>query len=333
MKRGARAGRLLVLGFEGTELPGDIVTFARRRGLGGVILFKRNCPDAATVRSLTRAVREELRDPEDGFVPLVFVDQEGGRVERIADGVPHLPSAREMGGRGVDEVRRLAAVQARALAALGVDVNLAPVCDVVREGESGVIGDRAFSTDPEEAARLAHAFYEGMREGGVLGCAKHFPGHGSFPRGFPPRSGPHRPLPRRTGPRGPRPLPRAAAAGVDLVMANHLAYPAVDEAPAVLSRRWLEGILRGEMGFAGAILSDDMEMAAATAEGAPGETALRAVEAGCDLLIYGRMLRPDIDPFAVADRLAAVLPPNGRPPRTPGCGNCAGGSRASGEAA
>lgn len=308
MKRGARAGRLLVLGFEGTELPGEIVTFARRRGLGGVILFKRNCPDAAAVRSLTRAVREELRDPEDGFVPLVFVDQEGGRVERIADGVPHLPSAREMGGRGEDEVRRLAAAQARALAALGVDVNLAPVCDVVREGESGVIGDRAFSTDPQEAARLARAFYEGMREGGVLGCAKHFPGHGSSPVDS------HRD-PGSIG-LSPEELDRvdlvpfrALAAGVDLVMANHLAYPAVDEAPAVLSRRWLEGILRGEMGFAGAILSDDMEMAAATAEGAPGETALRAVEAGCDLLIYGRMLRPDIDPFAVADLLAAALPP------------------------
>jgi beta-N-acetylhexosaminidase len=307
MKRAARPGRLLVIGFEGTELPKTLLEFARLHGLGGVILFKRNCPDAAAVRAITRAVREALRDPGDGFVPPVFTDQEGGRVERIADGVPHLPSAREMGARGEDEVRRLAAGQARALAALGVDVNLAPVCDVVREGESGVIGDRAFSADPEDAALLARAFYEGMREGGVLGCAKHFPGHGASPvdsHSDPGRLGLSREELERVDLVPFRALVRA---GVDLVMANHLSYPAMDGSPAVLSRRWLEGILRGELEFGGAILSDDMEMAAATAEGDPGETALRAVEAGCDLLIYGRMMRPDVDVFGVADRLAASL--------------------------
>ena len=174
-----RIGRRFVLGFDGMELPRPLLDFARRFGLGGVILFRRNCPDAAGVAALVRRAREGLAAADPGGRPLVLVDQEGGRVERIREGVPHLPSAAELGRAGEGAVEAAARAQAVALARLGVDVNLAPVCDVLQEGESGAIGDRSFGADPQAAGRLAAAFVRGCLSGGVLPCAKHFPGHGA----------------------------------------------------------------------------------------------------------------------------------------------------------
>lgn len=305
-----RPGRLLILGYEGLAPPTALFAFAARFGLGGVILFGRNCPDAATVAAATAALRRGLAEADPGSPALVLVDQEGGRVERLREGVPRLPPARSFGDslQGESLLAEAVEAQARALAELGVTVNLAPVCDVVQEGESGAIGDRSFGSDPALAARLVATHVRSCLAGGVLPCAKHFPGHGSA------RADSHRELPRIDKALGLFercdlvPFRAAIGAGVPLVMAGHLLCPAVSVSPATLCRSWLQGVLRERLGFDGVVISDDMEMGALAGLGSPEAVAVRAVRAGCDLLVYGRMLRPEIDAVGITERLAQGVP-------------------------
>lgn len=298
-----RIGRLFVLGFDGSELPPETVAFAERFGLGGVILFRRNCLEPEEIPSIIQTVKARICLADPGSAPLVLVDQEGGRVERIVGGVPHLPPARELGRGGADGVERAAEEQARALRLLGIDVNLAPVCDVVQGGESGVIGDRSYGGDPLSVGALAAAFVRGTLRGGVLPCAKHFPGHGAASvdshKGLPVIEKPFADLERFDLP----PFAAAVAAGVPLVMSAHLVCPSLSSGPATLCRTWITEILRRRLGFEGVVITDDLEMGALEGLGEPPQLALRAHRAGCDLLLYGRVLRPELDVWAVAERL------------------------------
>ncbi len=304
----ARPGRLLVVGFAGTAPPEDLFGFASRWGLGGVILFRRNARSADQVRGLVQRLRQGLSRADPGSPCLVFVDQEGGRVERIPEGVPRLPSAREMAREPLERFQVRIEAQARALRALGIDVNLAPVCDVVRPGESGVIGDRSFGEDPARVAERAAAHVRASCRGGILPCAKHFPGHGAAPADS------HRTLPEVHLGRSELdrcdllPFRAAIRAGVPLVMAGHLSFPRVSPGPATLSAHWLQEVLRVQLGFRGAVISDDMEMGALAHAGPPGRTAAAAVIAGCDLLIYGRVLGPGVSLEAIARALAEGVP-------------------------
>ncbi len=303
-----KVGRLMTVGFEGTRLPPELIAFADEFGLGGIILFKRNCHKAQHVVEMLSFMRERLKDAAGGRPPLVMVDQEGGRVERLYDdGVPRLPSAREMSEFDSDGLSQLAESQSVALRHLGIDVNLAPVCDVVRPGESGVIGDRSFGEDAKRASYGASTFYKGMREGGIRGCAKHYPGHGASVIDTHLAAGTvnlsEGELRRVDLP----PFEALVRERVEFVMAAHLGYPEVDPLPAFLSRKWLVDILRDELGFRGAVISDDMEMAAASGERDAPHTALAAIEAGCDMLVYGRMIKPRLDIFEVARHLSRNL--------------------------
>jgi beta-N-acetylhexosaminidase len=198
-------------------------------------------------------------------------------------------------------VEQAAEEQGRALRSLGIDVNLAPVCDVVQEGESGVIGDRSFGSEPQAVGRLSAAFVRGALRGGVLPCAKHFPGHGSA------RVDSHKGLPvlaksfAEVEALDLLPFAAAAAAGVPLVMSAHLVCPGLSSGPATLCHSWITGILRGRLGFSGVVVTDDLEMGALDGLDAPAQVALRAHRAGCDLLLYGRVLRPDLDLWSVAE--------------------------------
>jgi beta-N-acetylhexosaminidase len=301
-----RPGRLLVLGFEGTSVPDWLLALAERYGLGGLILFRRNCADASTVLKLLAEAKRRLEEVDPGWAHPVFVDQEGGRVERLQDGVPHLPPAREFARQGEEGVEGAVRLQACALASLGFAVNLAPVCDVLQEGESGDIGDRSFGADPIEAGRIAAAYIRGSLGGGILPCAKHFPGLGAA------RLNTHKELAVVEKSRelwaahDAEPFRAAVEHGVPLVMAAHVVYPSVSRSPATLSPEWLGGILRQTLGFRGAVVSDDMEMGALQDLGTPAEVAQRAARAGCDLLIYGRMLRPELDVFQIVEALDAL---------------------------
>ena len=252
--------------------------------VGGVILFSRNyeSPD-----QLGRLVAElhGLRSP----ALLVGVDHEGGRVQRFRDGFTRLPPIRAIGRRhaqdpekGVALARELGWLMAAELRACGVDLSFAPCVDL-DYGLSEVIGDRAFHRRAERVAELAVAYMFGMREAGMAATAKHFPGHGAV------RADSHVALPvdrRELADLEADLMPyrRLIANGLLAVMAAHVVFPAVDERPASLSRRWIHGELRGTLGFRGAVFTDDLSMKGAAASGSIVERASLALGAGCDML-------------------------------------------------
>jgi len=312
------AAELLLVGFEeALEPPATLRAFVEEAPPAGVILFGRNVASCAQVSALTRALRALW--PARGRTPLIAIDQEGGRVARLrAPQCPEivaLPPMRALGARGDAQLTRgLARALALQLAALGVNFDLAPVADVDTNPANPIIGDRAFGATPEVVARHAVAFSQGLADGGVLSCGKHFPGHGDT------HLDSHLALPRLGHSlerlRGVELVPFRALveAGVPALMTAHIVFEALDpSAPATLSPFVLRPLLREELGFEGAVLSDDLEMAAVAATTAPqesagqvvGEAAVRAVEAGCDGVLVCRDLQAARQ---ARDALAARLP-------------------------
>ena len=251
---------------------------------GGVILFTRNYESPAQLTRLTEEIHA-LRSP----ALLVGVDHEGGRVQRFREGFTRLPALRAIGRRhaenpaaGVALARELGWLMAAELRSCGVDLSFAPCVDL-DYGVSEVIGDRALHSRPERVAELAVAYMLGMREAGMAATAKHFPGHGAV------AADSHVALPvdRRELPDlepDLMPYRRMIANGLLSVMAAHVVFPAVDDLPASLSRRWIDGELRGTLGFRGAVFTDDLSMKGAAGSGSIVERAQRALAAGCDML-------------------------------------------------
>lgn len=252
--------------------------------VGSVILFARNYEG---VEQLTRLVAEihAIRSPP----LLVAVDQEGGRVQRFRAGFTRLPPLREIGRRysaspalGVALARQLGWLMAAELRATGVDLSLAPCVDL-DYGVSQAIGDRALHADADAVGELAVAYMLGMRDAGMAATAKHFPGHGAV------AADSHVALPvdRRQWSdieADLAPYRRLMANGLPAVMAAHVVCPEVDPLPASLSPRWIDGILRGELGFQGAVFADDLSMAGAASFGDVTARAEQALQAGCDVL-------------------------------------------------
>ena len=278
----AMADAVLLPGFHGPAAP----DWLRRRisgSLGGVCLFASNIADPAQVRELTDSLRNEREDV------VVSVDEEGGGVTRLdATTGSRFPGAAALGR--VDDVvltEQIGQEVGELIAAGGISLNFAPCVDVLVDKLNPVIGIRSFGADPDLVARHTAAFVRGHQRAGVAACAKHFPGHGD------------------TGVdthlsvavidsdlemmRATALVPFAAAirAGVASVMAGHLLVPAVDDRPSSISRRWITEILRQEMGFTGAVITDALEMAAIAANYGMVEGAVMAIEAGADLLCLG----------------------------------------------
>lgn len=275
-------GQLLVVGIAGHELSeNERKTFASGTR-GGLTLFRRNVGSVEQVAALTRSIRDACPSDQP---PLVAIDQEGGRVVRIGPPALALPAMRRLGDLG-DEAftTKVAEAQAEELRALGITMSFAPVADVHTREENPIIGDRAFATTPEGVAKLAGAWADGLSAGGVLTCAKHFPGHGDTTVDS------HLALPRvdrdEAGLRAIEIAPFAALAkrpSIDSMMTAHVVYPALDDRPATMSKRIATELLRGELGFRGVLFSDDLEMKAIKAPA--GEAAVAAVAAGCDVLL------------------------------------------------
>ncbi len=274
----------LMVDIAGTELSADDVRVLAHPMVGSVLLFTRNYSNPRQVAALTAAIRA-LRTPH----LLIAVDHEGGRVQRFREGFTRLPAARLL-GRRFDEDRRDALslaqsvgwLMASELRAVGVDFSFAPCIDL-DYGVSEIIGDRAFHSDPDAVAALAVATMSGMRETGMAAIAKHFPGHGAVVADS------HIALPvdRRefvdleADIRPYRPLIDNNLPGI---MAAHVVFPAMDALPASLSKRWITGVLRGEMGFHGCVFADDLTMAGAAAFGDVMARVDLALAAGCDVL-------------------------------------------------
>ncbi|MGQ0658808.1 MAG: beta-N-acetylhexosaminidase [Chromatiales bacterium] len=254
--------------------------------VGGVILFTRNYGDRAQLAALV-AELHALRSPP----LLVAVDHEGGHVQRFRDGFTVLPACAAYGRHyAVDRRHALASAEAGGwlmaaeLRAVGVDFSFAPVLDV-EAGVSGVIGDRAFHRDPHAIAALAYAFMSGMHAAGMAAVGKHFPGHGRV------EADSHLALPVDTRALSDIessdliPFAHLVRNGIEGIMPAHVLYPAVDDMPAGFSAVWLKQILRVELGFHGAVFSDDVSMAAAARAGGITERARTALAAGCDMVL------------------------------------------------
>jgi beta-N-acetylhexosaminidase len=284
------ASQKILLAFQGKDgLPADIQEAIRRYRPGGFTLFRPfNLDHPAQVLELTGALQRAAR--EAGLPPfLIAVDQEGGQLMAIGEGVTPLPGNLALGAAGSAELAyRAGEVLGLELAAMGINVNYAPSCDVNVNPHNPVIGTRSFGEDPQAVAELSAAMVRGIQAGGVAATAKHFPGHGDTAgdshHGLP--IIPHT-LERLRRVELP-PFADAIRAGVKLVMTAHLALPAVDERidlPATLSPAVLKGLLRRELGFSGVIITDAMDMGAIRQGEGLAEQAVRAAAAGADLLL------------------------------------------------
>src|SRR6266702_3819202 len=256
----------------------------RHPSVGGVILFARNFESPRQLLALTTGIRA-LRRPE----LLIAVDHEGGRVQRFQEGFTRIPPMRLLGERwdaGAAQARTLAEstgyVVAVELRAHGVDFSFAPVLDV-DFGSSSIIGDRAFSDEPEVIAALAGAFVAGSTAGGTASVGKHFPGHGYV------KADSHVDVPVDERELGEieaadlLPYRELIKIGLGGIMPAHVIYPKVDRQPAGFSRVWLKDILRGRLGFDGMIFSDDLSMEGASVAGGVVQRAEAALAAGCDM--------------------------------------------------
>jgi beta-N-acetylhexosaminidase len=275
----------LVLDIAGTQLEACDRKRLKHPLTGGVILFARNWVDRAQLTALTaeiKAIRPDM---------LICIDQEGGRVQRLrSGGFTPLPPMAVLGEAWMRDAMAasnaataVGYVLGAELRACGVDMSFTPVLDL-DHGGSGVIGDRAFHRDPRVAALLAKSLMHGLLQAGMANCGKHFPGHGFV------KADSHLALPvdKRT-------LKAILAddakpyewlsTSLASVMPAHVVYTKVDAAPAGFSQRWLRQILRGDLGFTGAIISDDLSMTGAKVAGSTLDGTLAALGAGCDLVV------------------------------------------------
>jgi beta-N-acetylhexosaminidase len=277
--------QLFMVGIPGPTLDPDTAAFLADRPPGGVILFKRNVRTARQVRALVDA----LHATGSGVRPIVSIDHEGGRVHRLPRPFTHFPPAASWTDPKTAEAVGLA--MGRELAAVGIDLDFAPVLDVWSNPENRVIGDRAFGTTPAPVARAALAQARGLARGGVLTCGKHFPGHGDT------LADSHFELPTVAKSRRAleameiAPFRRAIAARIPSLMTAHVVYPALDpRRPATLSPLICRNLLRRRLGFRGVLFSDDLEMQAVAGRAEPGAIAVGALKAGCDMLLVCQSL-------------------------------------------
>jgi beta-N-acetylhexosaminidase len=295
----------VLIGIPGTELDPASRQQLEHPAVGGVVLFSRNFADLAQLDRLVSDIRSV-----DGPRPLVCIDQEGGRVQRLKQGFTRLPPLRVLGKmaasdpvKALDYAYRHGRVMATEMLACGIDLSFAPVLDLDRG--SCVIGDRSLSSDPEEVLRLGRAYLAGMHDSGMKTTGKHFPGHGSVVADS-----------HVDDVADPRPLAeildadllpfRELAAELDALMIAHVIYSQVDPLPAGYSKIWLQRILRDEMAYRGVIISDDLGMHAARSVGGLAARTAQCLRAGCDLALVcqpedvSRLLKDLDEPLADA---------------------------------
>lgn len=284
-------GQLLSVGFEGTVAPAELLARIAASEVGGVMLFRPNIVDPPQVASLVASLRAAA--PPDAPL-LVSIDQEGGLVQRVRAPATVWPPMLAVGdARDLARTTAVGRALGEELAALGIGWNFAPVLDVHTNPANPVIGNRAFGTTPEAVTAQALAFWRGLRAAGLVGCGKHFPGHGDT------RTDSHLDLPvvahdlERLRRVELAPFAAAARAGMEALMTAHVLYPALDpDRPATLSHLIATELLRGELGFRGVLVSDDLGMKAVADRYSIEELAVLTIEAGVDhLLVRGPIAR------------------------------------------
>lgn len=298
-----RLAQLLVVRFDGPVLSPDADTMLRAQKVGGVVLYAKwgNVVDEAQLRALGTALHGATDPP-----PLVAIDQEGGRVDRLVAVRGTRPAATALAATGLDAVTAAGTEDARDLARLGIALNLAPVVDV-EQVENRQLARRTFGRNPDDVARLAGAYLEALqRDGRVAGTLKHFPGLGGV------AADPHDEIPRVTADRARldaldwQPYRKLIARGdVAAVMVTHVFVDAIDRRhPASLSPALVDGVLRDELGFDGVVIADALTMKGVASDAPLGDVALASLLAGTDLLM-GPASPGDVE--AILDRLERAV--------------------------
>ncbi len=271
-----------LLGFEGTRLPAALRALLRD-GLAGVAIYSRNWNSIAELRALTR----EIRDAAGSAQVLIGIDQEGGTKFSLPEPFTQFPSPESLGKEGDEgRVEQIGLAMAGELRDAGVNLNFAPMLDVHVNPGSPVTSVRSFGGNAHLVGRMGAAFIRGLwHEGGVLACAKHYPGHGDV------GTDPHDDLPvseasvQTLDSRDLPPFAAAIAAGVPTIMTAHVLLKNVEEVPTSLSRRMLHEVLRQKMGFHGVIFADDLGMGAIRTRYGVQKAAVMALAAGSDIIM------------------------------------------------
>jgi len=282
-----------MIGFEETEVTPDLRAWMLAYRPGGVIFFSRNLVNPEQIAKLTNDLQALAGD-----MPLLMaIDQEGGRVSRLPSDFTIFPPAATVAKSGSTELAyQAAAVTAKELRSVGINMNMAPVLDIHTNPANPIIGNRAFGTEPDQACRMGAATIAGLHDHGVLACGKHFPGHGDT------HTDSHVELPTVHATRARleeielQPFRYAIDHGLQAMMTAHVHYPALDPTyPATLSSTILSELLRQELGFSGVIVSDDLEMRAILDHATVGDAAIRSLQAGADMLLIckSRVLATD----------------------------------------
>ena len=284
-----KVGQLMSIGFHGTKVTSAVEAMIRQRAVGGVVLRAENADDAA---GLTKLIADLQTIAKDARVPplLVSIDQEGGPVIRIGKGMTIVPGQMALAATPdpLASIKMANMITAVELTAVGVRWNHAPVADVNDEPRNPIIGNRSFGSDPQRVAQLVAQSVSVYRAEQMLATAKHFPGHGST------TTDSHTGLPEIDSDRKRLdavelvPFKAAIAAGVPAIMSAHIVVPALDATPSLpvtLSKKVMTDLLRGELGFQGLIVSDDLEMGALATIG-EAQAGLRAFDAGVDHLLF-----------------------------------------------
>lgn len=288
MSLAAKVGQLFQVGFHSKTPAREIKDLIKNYQIGGVIYFKRNIENLEQTAALSKKLQKIALNNNSKLPLFIAVDQEGGPVRRIKD-LTYFPANMALGAvREKKLSRKRAAATGAELKKLGININLAPVLDLNNNPNNPVIGLRSFAGDPKIAAEMGTAYIEGLQSAGISAAAKHFPGHGDTAVDS------HTQLPvinksmEKLKELELYPFKKAIAADVDLIMAAHIYFPALESKaglPATLSKALLNDLLREELNFKGLIITDDLEMAAVANSFSTAEAAVRTVKAGSDLIL------------------------------------------------
>jgi len=279
-------GQHLFAGFAGTEIPADFAALVRQYQIGNVVLFAHNVQDAPQLRRLCGELRALVLDAT-GVIPLIAIDQEGGIVSRLGEDAAVVPSAMAVAATNdPDSAYQAGLITGTELRAMGINFDLAPVLDVNSNPDNPVIGVRSYGQDPARVSAYAIAMMRGLAEGGVLSCGKHFPGHGDTAVDS------HVGLPVVDKALDALeacelvPFRAAIQAGLPAVMSSHILFSQLepDKLPATMSRRIMTGLIKGQLGFDGLVLSDCMMMGAIADHYGTVNGMAAALKAGVDMV-------------------------------------------------
>jgi len=290
-----KVAQMFIVGCQGECLSRDEQLIFEEHGFGGLILFSENCCAPEQIASLCRTVWNTAPNEP----PFLAIDQEGGRVHRLPPPFTHFPPATMIGAKkNPDLAYRCGRATAAELALVGINLNFAPVLDVNSNAANPIIGDRAFGAEPEQVIDISLAWMRGLRDGGIIPCGKHFPGHGDTEEDS------HLALPivdksldEIKAVELP-PFANACRSGIEALMTAHVRFTALDsDLPATLSQRVVTEVLRHQLGYDGVVFSDDMEMKAISDNFLSNQAAALALRAGVDALLFCHELPKAVEVF------------------------------------